>query len=77
VPGARHRGGRSPTNVKVEIADDQRLHLPKAASQVVARAVEKDHAVYFKIARAFEGGHWDMVERYAERDKTEFEKVSR
>jgi hypothetical protein len=61
--------------VNVEIADDQQLHLPKATSQVVSRAVEKNHGVYFKIAKAFEEKDWDVVERVAEDDKKEFEKV--
>jgi len=59
----------------VEIADDQRLHLPKATSQVVSRAVEKNHGAYFKIAKAFEEKDWDFVEKVAEDDKNEFEKV--
>jgi COP9 signalosome complex subunit 3 len=59
----------------VTIADDQRLHLPKATPQVVSRAVEKNHGVYFKIAKAFEEKDWDIVEKVAEDDKTEFEKV--
>jgi hypothetical protein len=60
---------------KLNIADDQRLHLPKATSQVVSRAVEKNHGAYFKIAKAFEEKDWDIVEKVAEDDKTEFEKV--
>jgi COP9 signalosome complex subunit 3 len=59
----------------VEMADDQRLHLPKATPQVVSRAVEKNHGVYFKIAKAFEEKDWDIVEKVAEEDETEFEKV--
>jgi hypothetical protein len=59
----------------IDIADDQRLHLPKATPQVVSRAVEKNHGVYFKIAKAFEEKDWDIVEKVAEDDKNEFEKV--
>jgi hypothetical protein len=62
-------------NVTPEIADTQRLNLPKATPQVVARAVEKNHGIYFKIAKAFEEKDWDIVEKVAEDDKTEFEKV--
>ena len=57
-------------------SDNQRLHLPKAAPQVVARAVEKNHGAYFKIAKAFEEKDWDFVEKLAEDEKSEFEKVS-
>ena len=59
------------------LADDQRLHLPKATPQVVSRAVEKNHGAYFKIAKAFEEKDWDFVEKLAVDEKTEFEKVSR
>jgi len=39
--------------------------------------VEKNHGAYFKIAKAFEEKDWDFVEKSAEDEKTEFEKVSR
>ena len=41
----------------------------------MSRAVEKNHGVYFKIAKAFEEKDWDIVEKVAEDDKNEFEKV--
>jgi len=38
--------------------------------------VEKNHGVYFKLAKAFEGKDWDAVEKIAEDERKEFEKVS-
>ena len=43
----------------------------------MARAVEKNHGAYSKIAKAFEEKDWDFVEKLAVDEKTEFEKVSR
>lgn len=73
---ASHWKGLSSYPLHGKVADNQRLHLPKATSQVVARAVEKNHGVYFKLAKAFEEKDWDVVEQIAENDKKEFEKVS-
>lgn len=56
-------------------ADDQRLRIPKAAAQVVVRAIEKNHGPYYKLAKAFEERDWDAVEQIAETDEKEFEKV--
>jgi hypothetical protein len=62
--------------VNLRIADYQKLQLPKATSQVVVRAVERDKGPYLKLAEAFEAKDWDHVEKIANDERKEFEKVS-
>jgi hypothetical protein len=57
-------------------ADQQKLQLPKATAQVVVRATEKNKGAYLKLAEAFEAKDWDHVEKIANDERKEFEKVS-